>query len=221
MFFKLFRAPRLDGLSFLDWANRVVITLRDSKAEVEESKMEDTFDNILEVFRVKSYQLLSSFQNIPLHVDKHGIYAINRQTEEKVYVLQFNTHGKVMGLPLNNDFSKVSAHNHISGLLIQSYKHRLGKFHNQQERLEEELKDVLNNINSLNSHLVRLSVKEQTRTEIKEYLEKGQLTESDGTIHKLGLVENRLKLVPVKKKKTTKKKKKITKVTATKVIEKK
>jgi hypothetical protein len=208
MFFKLFRAPKLDGLSFLDWTNRIVITLRDSKAEVEASKSEDTFDNVLKVFRVKAYDLLRSFNGIPLQVNEHGIFSLNKFTLEEVYILKFNTYNKVAGLPVSQDLSRISAYNHVSGLMLESYKHRLGKLHSTQQRLEHELGQVLDSVNNVNNHLLSLSIKSKTRSEINEYKEKNQFTDSEGVIHKLAVREGRLTLKPVKKK--SKKKKKTT-----------
>jgi hypothetical protein len=162
--FKFFRAPKLEGLSFLDWANRVVLTLRDSLSEVQKSNMEDTFENVLGVFSDKAYDLLNGFEKVKLHVNKHGIFALNEYTKEEVFVLQFNTRGKIAGLPISSDFSKVSANNHILKLLVESYDHRLAKLESQRKRLEEELFQVERSRYKVMGYLDALSGKKTETT---------------------------------------------------------
>jgi hypothetical protein len=209
--FKFFKAPKLEGLSFLDWVNRVVITLRDSKSEVERSNKEDTFENILSVFAVKGHDLLNGFSTVKLHVNKHGIFALNKYTKEEVYVLNFNTKGKIAGLPIDQDFARVGANNHILKLLVSSYDHRLAKLESQRKRLEEELYQVERGKLEVMGYLDLLSGKivEEKPGVLVEFDKNNSLTvtpNNDKTFKEVKKAVESLNKAAVKKVSTTKKK---------------
>jgi hypothetical protein len=136
--FKFFKKPKLTSLSFYDWANRAAVLLEESVAEVANSEVEDTIENVLKVFYKKAYSLLNDVEGLVMHVNPRGIYVVNQFNKNEIYILNINSTWEIK-VPLHSDFENVSIYNHVAGLLTDSYRTILSKLQNKKSRLTDEI----------------------------------------------------------------------------------
>jgi hypothetical protein len=139
MFFK--RKP-VSQVSFYDWVARLSSALDASVQAVQDSTKEDTFENVIRVFRTKTRDTLALITGIEVRVDVKGVYTLNGFTNEKIYLLSF-CNGVIIEEHSDESLKKVSARDFIVELLLQKYNHHLAKLNDQEARLIREQKEVM------------------------------------------------------------------------------
>jgi len=135
----MFKKRKPCNMTFADWVSRLAILLEDSYKEVKLSTKEDSFENVLRAFRIKSKKLFKSVKNTVVRVDNSGVFITNYFNEEKIYIVNFDANGAILGLPLAEEYESVGFNDYIDGVLINNYKHLLAKLENQEKRLKAEL----------------------------------------------------------------------------------
>jgi vacuolar-type H+-ATPase subunit I/STV1 len=137
-----FKRKALSEVTFYDWVSRLTAALEESFIEVSKSNKEDSFENVIRVFRTRTRSTLSMISGIEVRVDVNGVYTVNDFTREKMYLVTF-CNGKVLELPLDEELKQVGCREYIVNLLTDTYHHHLAKLEDQEARLIREQRDVM------------------------------------------------------------------------------
>jgi hypothetical protein len=139
--FEFLFSKKIKSLSFFDWSQRVSVLLEEAKKEVHMSALEDTDANYLNQFRKSSQSLVAAAGGIRIGVDLGGIYTMIHDLDksDKLYILEFTRDLRVAGLPLAQEYTRVSVSRHISRLVSASYEHLLRKLSSRIVRLNNEI----------------------------------------------------------------------------------
>jgi hypothetical protein len=139
MFFKKKANP---NVSFYDFVTRLNASLDESVVAVNESRKENTFENVIRVFRTKTRSTLDLVSGIEVKVDIHGVYTINQFTNERIYLVTF-CNGKIVEIPLDESLKSIDVREYVVNLLVSHYSHLLAKLEDQENRLIREQRDVM------------------------------------------------------------------------------
>jgi len=207
MFKKLF-VPRLNSLSFTDWVNRVNDSLINSYSEVEASKREDSFENVLDVFKRRSFDLLNAIDGIELFVDIYGVFLYNDYSDKKVYVLSFDKNGRFTNLPTEPRFTSVTVRKHLVSVLTKEYEHYFSKLADRHARLTSEIKETEELMVLVERKISKIGVRDTAQaTEPKNFDTLETFVERSSVSHTPDVgVSVELKKPAAKKKSPTKKK---------------
>jgi hypothetical protein len=147
-----FKKKVLTVVSFYDWVARLSSALEDSIIQVNLSEKEDSFENVIRVFRTKTRNVLSLISGVEVKVDIRGVYILDEFTHEKIYILSF-CNGKILELPLDESLTLVSCQDYVVGTLKGKYNHYIAKLEDQKKRLQRESLDAESKIERLKSYL--------------------------------------------------------------------
>lgn len=158
-----FKRKTLSEVTFYDWVSRLVSALDESFEEVRKSRREDTFENVIRVFRTRTRSTLSMISGIEVKVDVRGVYTVNEFTNERIYLVTF-CNGQVVELPLDENLKNVGCREYIIDLLSSTYLHHLAKLEDQEARLAREQREVIKK----KARIADLEVKLLARQEEKD-----------------------------------------------------
>jgi hypothetical protein len=136
-----FKRKVLSEVTFYDWVSRLAAALEESFIEVSKSDKEDSFENVIRVFRTRTRNTLAIVSSVEVRVDVRGVYIINEFTKERIYLVTF-CNGKILELPLDEELKQIECRDYIADLLNDTYNHHLAKLEDQEARLIREQKDV-------------------------------------------------------------------------------
>jgi hypothetical protein len=137
----LFKKKVIAKVSYYDWVSRLNSSLKDSIQHVYLSDKEDSFENIVRVFRSKTRSTLSLVKKAEVKVDVHGVYVLNHFNSDKIYLLSF-CNNEIVNLPTDESLTHIGCEEHIVNVLEETYSHHISKLKDQQRRLEKELQEV-------------------------------------------------------------------------------
>lgn len=137
-----FKRKALSEVTFYDWVSRLTAALEESFVEVSKSNKEDSFENVIRVFRTRTRSTLAMISGIEVRVDVRGVYTVNEFTKERIYLITF-CDGRVLELPLEEELKQVGCREYVVGLLTDTYHHHLAKLEDQEARLTREQRDVM------------------------------------------------------------------------------
>jgi hypothetical protein len=137
-----FKRKVLSEVTFYDWVSRLAAALEESFIEVSKSDKEDSFENVIRVFRTRTRDTLAMISSVEVRVDVRGVYIINEFTKERIYLVTF-CNGKILELPLDEELKQIECRDYIADLLNDTYNHHLAKLEDQEARLIREQKDVV------------------------------------------------------------------------------
>jgi hypothetical protein len=137
----LFKKKVISKVSYYDWVSRLNSSLKDSVQHVYLSDREDSFENIVRVFRSKTKSTLSLIKKADVKVDIHGVYVLNHFNNDKIYLLSF-CNNKITNVPTDESLTHIGCEEYIVNVLEETYTHHIAKLKDQQRRLEKELQEV-------------------------------------------------------------------------------
>lgn len=162
-----FKRKAVSEVTFYDWVSRLTAALDESFVEVDKSNRENSFENVIRVFRTKTKGTLALISGIDVRVDTKGVYTTNDFTKDRIYLVSF-CNGKVVELPLDESLKDVGCREYIVDLLRSTYFHHLAKLEDQEARLIREQRDVMKKKARIADLLVPLPRQEQPKQQLEQ-----------------------------------------------------